>query len=232
MDRIIIILEDPIYTGNIGMCCRLIANFGLPPLRIIGQKKEEAPEMEWMAHNALEEINRIEYFSDWKSCLSDLSLCIGTGMIETRDRGPFIEREELPELLRRSPGKFGILFGREDRGLSLEAIGHCNYMLNFRLPGYQPSMNLAQAVCFVLSLLYNSDIRTELIEEVQAPEKNRLYDLSGEIFSLIGMDEFHGKENLAVKRLKSILETRPLSEGDINFLFKFFRNIQRLKPRE
>ena len=41
------------------MVCRLIANFDLPPLRIIGEKKDLHFEMEWMAYNSKEELDKV-----------------------------------------------------------------------------------------------------------------------------------------------------------------------------
>jgi tRNA C32,U32 (ribose-2'-O)-methylase TrmJ len=74
MKNLYILLENPKYAGNIGMVCRLIANFDLPPLRIIGEQKELHFEMEWMAYNSKEELDKIQYFSGQKESRKDLDL--------------------------------------------------------------------------------------------------------------------------------------------------------------
>ena len=132
LKNIFIILENPKYAGNIGMVCRLIANFDLPPLRIVGEKKDLHFEMEWMAHNSNEELSKIEYFSEPKKAREDLSLLIGTAMIQGKDRVGFIPLSDLTNKIKSQvEKKVGIVFGREDRGLSNAMIDICDKGLGF-----------------------------------------------------------------------------------------------------
>ena len=140
------------------MVCRLIANFDLPPLRIIGERRELHFEMEWMAYNSNEELSKIEYFNSAKESREDLDLVIGTAMIQGKDRVGFISLGSLPEKIKiHSDKKIGIVFGREDRGLSNAMIDHCDYMLDFELSERQPSMNLSQSVSFVLGSIHGKN---------------------------------------------------------------------------
>lgn len=235
LSKLVIVLEKPKYSGNIGMIARLAANFSLPPIRILGEKQDLNFEMEWMAIHAKDELNRIQYYKDVKELRYDLELLIGTSMIKGKDRGIFLELGSsfLPKLDGIS-GLNGIAFGREDRGLSHIMIDECDYMVDFDLPGEQKSMNLANAVAYVLSIIYNQPIRNSGVAAKNPTEAGvdlqGFFKYAGEIFARLNLNEFHGHENIALKRFKKIIEASPLTDGDKNFLFRIFRRIdERIK---
>ncbi|MEM7181306.1 MAG: TrmH family RNA methyltransferase [Spirochaetota bacterium] len=232
MGRFFIILENPKYSGNIGMVCRLIANFALPPLRIIGQKKEFDFEMQWMASHSCQELEKIQYFRNIETCRGDLALLIGTAMITGRDRGPYLTLPELPSLLTHHSQNIGLLFGREDKGLQVDTINRCDYLIDFKLPGSQPSMNVSHAVVYTLSIIQNYPLNIHTKEQATNSDKQQFYRYSERIFKLLEMDNYHTKKNLAVKRLKGILDSRPLSSGDLGFFYKMFRNIENFLKRK
>lgn len=222
----IIVLENPKYAGNIGMICRLIANFSLPPLRIIGSPREIEIEMEWMAYHSKQELNAITYYSTAQECFSDLDLVVGTGMIHGGNRSQFLSLSSLPEIL--SGKKFGFVFGREDRGISKETLIFCEYMVDFNLPGYQKSMNLSHSVSYCISAFHEYRLQNKTLEATPNPKHtSHFYDYSRRIFHLLGMDKYHDRENLPVRRLKTILEKANLSSGDIDFLYKIFTNFEK-----
>jgi TrmH family RNA methyltransferase len=225
----IIILENPKYLGNVGMICRLIGNFDLEPLRILGQHRSDNFEMEWMAHGALEEIEKIKYYETFLESRRDIEIVIGTGMIHGRDRGRFISISEIPEIVQNSI--YSIVFGREDTGLKKATVEACDFMIDFRLPGQQKSMNLSHSVNFVLASLHSLKPRKEKQRPKPNVSKNYFYEYAQQIFSILEMNNFHGSQELALKRFKSILERANPNQGDINFLFKIFRNIENLKKQ-
>lgn len=217
-----IILENPKFSGNIGMICRLAANFDIGPLRIIGSKKEEDIfEMEWMAHNAEEEMEKIQYVESLEDCRASAELIVGTAMIHGRDRGRFISLVRLKEIAK----KFhtGILFGREDKGLKRETAIKCDYLVDFRLPGNQKSMNLASSVAYVLGALFGTQDNEFYRKRELNLSRNKLYEKAEEFFRELGMDSYHGSENLPVQRLKKILDKAEMTQGDMDFFFRIFQ---------
>lgn len=227
----VIILENPKYAGNIGMICRLIGNFSLSPLRIIGEKKELQFDMEWMAYNAKIELEKIEYISSINQAAEDLDILIGTGMIHGKDRAEFLP---LSELTNKTKGKsYGVIFGREDRGLSRESISYCDYMLDFNLPGYQKSMNLSHSVAYVISYFQiNHEVIFSDPSLTVRRDTRKFYEYSKKIFSILEMDNFHNLENLANRRFKSIIERANPNPGDIDFFFKIFQQIEKLDKKK
>ncbi len=209
------------------MVCRLIANFDLPPLRIIGEKKELHFEMEWMAYNSKEELSKIEYFQNSKESRQDLDLLIGTAMIQGKDRAGFIPLASLPEKIQsHADKKVGIVFGREDRGLSNAMIDICDYMIDFELSDRQPSMNLSQSVSFVLGSMHSQNSSNRELPKSDNLDKGNFYKYTKDIFELIEMNQFHGRENLAIKRFKKIIDSSSITREDLNFLYKFFQKIE------
>ncbi|MCK6381680.1 MAG: hypothetical protein L6Q54_10615 [Leptospiraceae bacterium] len=203
-----------------------MANFGLSPIRIIGGMRNLEPDMEWMAYRAEEELNKILYFEKIEDAKKDLSILVGTGMIHGKDRGRFIDLKELSNLTKKY-GEVGILFGREDKGLSRKSIDNCDFMVDFDLPGNQPSMNLSHSVAYTLGAIYNSSENSLAGKNIPNLNKNHFYSFSKEIFELLDMNNFHGSEDLAVKRFKSILDSRPLRKGDLDFLYKIFHLVKK-----
>jgi TrmH family RNA methyltransferase len=227
MNHINIILENPKYSGNLGMICRLLANFSLPPLRIIGTYSQDEPEMLWMAHGAEDEIPKIITYPDFYSATKDLDLVVGTGMIKGHDRGRYLPFEETPRFVKNFEHPIGILFGREDSGLSKESVIGCDRMIDFELPGYQPSMNLANSVAFLLGAIHTT--RSKDFDSSTPPpviNKKRFLELSKDVFGKLELNDFHGSENLTWKRWNLILEKSHINQGDLNFLFKIFQRIK------
>lgn len=220
-----IILEDPKYFGNIGMICRLIANFGLEPLIIIGETRLPTDEMKWMATHSIIEIEKIVYTRNFEDAFLGLDLLIGTGMIRGGERSKFLNVAELLSAI--SGKKIGIIFGREDKGLSKKALSYCDYMLDFQLPGYQKSMNLSHAVSFILGILYNFPISHEERNK-DIRDTKHFYTYVKKIFSYLGLNSFHGLDNLAIRRFKSIMNRANPTSGDIDFFYKIMQSIENL----
>jgi tRNA/rRNA methyltransferase len=221
----VLILENPKYSGNIGMICRLVANFSLEPLRIIGEKKYEEPEMKWMAMNSEEEVDKIQYYPNIKECANDLDLLIGTSMIFGKDKGNILSiSESIPKA--KEVNSFGLLFGREDTGLTKKTTDECQYLINFFLEGKQSSMNLAQSVAYVLGAYFNQISAFTPTETSKISIPSNLRSIIQEVFELVDVNQFHGRENLATKRFTKILEESNLNQEDINFLFKIFQSFK------
>lgn len=227
MKNLFIILENPKYAGNIGMVCRLIANFNLPPLRVVGEKNEFNFEMEWMAYNSNDEISKIQYYATGKECRLDLDVLIGTAMIQGKDRPGFLPIDSLYEKWSSlKDKKVGFIFGREDRGLSNTTIDICDYMVDFELSPKQPSMNLSQSVSFVLGCLHSPKSNQSIHTNGEPLDKTNFYKYAQEIFLLLEMNQFHGRENLAIKRFRKIIDSSSISSNDLNFLYALFKKIE------
>jgi tRNA/rRNA methyltransferase len=222
----IIILENPKYAGNVGMICRLIGNFGLDPLRICQKQEAKGIEIEWMAYEAKEEIAKIQRFSTIEECLDDVEILIGTSMFAESGGKKRASIQDIPNLIEGK--KYALLFGREDNGLSRKTKELCDFLVDFQVPGYQKSMNLSHSVAYFLSFLYNSlENPIRKVEPLQR-DKQKLYKKAKNVFEILGMNEFHQNEHLATKRFQNIVERANPTNGDVDFLFKFFREIERL----
>ncbi len=220
----IIILENPKYSGNVGMICRLVANLDLEPLRIIGNKLESKDEMEWMAYNSKFELDKIQYFENLVDARKDVDVVFGTGMIKGSNRGEILNLHDLNSKISDTNKNFAVLFGREDKGLSNLAVDNSDYMIHFNLSEKQPSMNLANSVAYVLGFYFNQKkADSDLKENFSVP--NSLNKLIEKVFDKTEMSKFHNRKNLGVKRLKKILESGISTKNDSDFLYKIFQTI-------
>ena len=57
-------------------------------------------------------------------------------------------------------------------------------------------------------------------------DRSNFYKYVKDVFELIEMNQFHGRENLAIKRFQKIIDSSSISKEDLNFLYKIFQKIE------
>ena len=143
------ILVEPSVPGNIGASARAIKTMGFKYLRLVNPSDHLSPESKMLAHASMEILESAEVFDDLDQALADLDLSIATTAKKRNIRADFLRNTELPGLLK-SKGetvkKTGIVFGREESGLSNREIKLCDLVSTIPLKQSYPSLNLSQAV--------------------------------------------------------------------------------------
>ncbi len=135
--------------GNIGASARAIKTMGFKDLRLVNPGDHLGPEARMMAHASGEILESAGLFHRLEEALADLDLSIAT-TAKTRDaRVEYLPCASLPEIIRskgRGLGGIGIVFGREESGLSNHEIRMCDLASTIPLKQPYPSLNLAQSV--------------------------------------------------------------------------------------
>ena len=147
--NICFILVEPAVPGNVGASARAIKTMGFKRLRLVNPCDHLSSEARMLAHASGEILEEAEIFSGLAEALSDLDLSIAT-TAKTRDaRVDFHRNTDLPGMIR-AKGKTienaGIVFGREESGLSNDEIRMCDLVSTIPLKQAYPSLNLSQAV--------------------------------------------------------------------------------------
>ena len=125
-------------------------NFGLKTLRLVNPKEFDAYRIEGIAHRSTDLINATTLHATLQDAVGDAAFILGTtGRARTAGRN-YIRPREAGALLaeRAATGKVTIILGREDRGLTNEALDLCHAVMVIPTDPEHPSLNLAQA-CLV-----------------------------------------------------------------------------------
>jgi TrmH family RNA methyltransferase len=153
LEGIVVVLWQTQDYVNIAGTVRAMKNFGLSRLRLIEPVKYDPHRIEGIAHDTEDIVQRIEIHDSLLSALGDCSYVVGmTARSRRAKRAVARPRSLAPDLLSRGAeavagetGPVALLFGREDKGLSNEALDLCHRTCI--IPTSQhASLNLAQAV--------------------------------------------------------------------------------------
>lgn len=145
----VVVLVEPSLPENLGAVARLMANFGLERLRLVGGVDPAAPRARRVATHAEAVLAQAERFPDLAAAVADCRWVVGT-TARGRGRLPLIS---LPELTARYPAgssPVAFLFGREASGLTNDKLAHAH--LAVRIPTHPgaPALNLSHAVAVTL----------------------------------------------------------------------------------
>jgi tRNA/rRNA methyltransferase/tRNA (cytidine32/uridine32-2'-O)-methyltransferase len=145
--RVAIVLDHPKDVVNIGGVIRVMKNFGLTDLRLVNPDEFDAYRLEGIAHRTLDLIAACTLHETLDEALADATFVVGTtARARTAGRSYKRPREVADEIAERvADGTTAILFGREDRGLTNEALDRCHAVTIIPTSSDHSSINLAQS---------------------------------------------------------------------------------------
>ncbi|MDQ3389452.1 MAG: TrmJ/YjtD family RNA methyltransferase [Gemmatimonadota bacterium] len=161
LDGIVVVLWETQDHVNVAGTIRAMKNFGLSRLRLVSPASWDPWRIEGIAHDTREIIDATAIHGSLSEALADASYVVGMTARPRRAKRPLSRpREIAPEILSRGltavageAGPVALLFGREDHGLSNEALDLCHR--NCIIPtGEYRSLNLAQAALVVFYELW------------------------------------------------------------------------------
>ena len=146
--------ENP---GNVGFVARVLANFGVRELRLVGEDHRQDQFAQIFSVNAHKLLDDAMVFEELGSALSDIDLAwagtarSGRNHSVTRALVPLAELPDPNSL----EGRIALVFGRESTGLFNDEMALCD--LAFTVPASKdyPSLNLSHAVSVVLYHLFS-----------------------------------------------------------------------------
>jgi len=149
---IVIVLHEPQELVNVAQVVRAMKNFGIQDLRLVSPREYDAWRIEGIAHRSADVLARTAVFESLDAALADCVHIVGfTARQRTAKRNMRRPREAAAEALERAAGgRAALLFGREDLGLSNEALDRCHRVVTIPTDPAYPSLNLAHAVVIAL----------------------------------------------------------------------------------
>ncbi len=224
---VIVVLDHPQDLVNIAHVVRGMKNFGLRDLRLVNPREYEAYRVEGIAHQTQDILSRVRAYSTLEEAIADCVHVVGfTARGRTAKRNLQRPREAAAEIASLADGgPVALLFGREDKGLSNEALDRCHRVVAIPSdPGY-PSLNLAHAVIIMLYELalargaeerpFKEPRRTS--EPARADELERLF---ADVATALQAIEFFKTRNAdgVMRTIREIAHRTPLDLREVKLL--------------
>jgi tRNA/rRNA methyltransferase len=231
LDRIRIVLVEPLYGGNVGSVCRAMANTGLSDLVLVAPPALDLEEARKMAVSAGALFEARREGATLAEAVSDCGLVMGaTARLGLYRQHAATPRELAPRALDAAEnGPVALVFGREDKGLSNEEIALCTQLIRIPShPGYV-SLNLAQAVMVCAYELFLAagvfEAPAEKSAEAPADLRERLFDIWRKTLLDIGFMN-HEKADHMMLGLRRVWSRGKMTVDDVNILLGVARQMQ------
>ena len=242
LDNIRVILFEPREPGNIGSAARALKGMGLSQLYLVNPIPFlEAKPTWYMAHGATDVIENCCVVETLDDALEGVQFLVGTTHRRRDPRLPpsVSAREAAQEIASISQHQqVGLLFGREDFGLSTSQISRCQLIASVPMAAKNPSLNLAQAVqvfAYEVFLASAGEIPPAELEYADVNEIEAFYGRITTLLQRIGVTPYNHDWETFLKSLRRVFSRTRLEQRDINTLDMIFsttlRYITRLNRR-
>jgi len=150
---IVVVLHEPQDLVNIAHVVRGMKNFGFRDLRLVAPREYDAHRVAGIAHQTDDVLARVRTFPSLAEALGDCVHVVGfTARGRTAKRNVQRPREAAVEITALPEGAepIGLLFGREDKGLTNDALDRCHRIVTIPSTPSYASLNLGHAVVVML----------------------------------------------------------------------------------
>ncbi|MGB7566121.1 MAG: RNA methyltransferase [Prochlorococcaceae cyanobacterium] len=151
--QLVLVLVEPAGPLNVGSVARLAANFGLQQLRLVAPRCDHlGEEARRMAVHAQPLLERAHLFTDLAAALADCRRVVACSGRVDSDAVPMEPPSGALAWLLAADGEApsALVFGREDRGLSIDELLLASRVLRISTDDGYPSLNLSHAVAIAL----------------------------------------------------------------------------------
>ena len=143
------VLIEPQVPENIGAAARAIKTMGFSSLWLVNSEKHLNPKAKHVAYASEDILNRARHFRSFREMLEQLDLSIATTAKHRNIKQEYYPAEDLKNILASKSNVIehvGIIFGREEYGLTNQEIKQCHMVSYVAMKATYPSLNLGQAV--------------------------------------------------------------------------------------
>lgn len=147
--EIYFILVEPAVPENIGASARALKTMGFGNLRLINPAPYRKGKAQWLAHGSHDVLDNARDFKSLEEAVADIDLVIGTTAKQRSVKHDYYSIMELGRLITEKGTTIknaGLVFGREESGLTNDEMSLCNLVTIIPTQTKYPSINLSQAV--------------------------------------------------------------------------------------
>jgi TrmH family RNA methyltransferase len=231
LENISIIVVEPQTPGNIGSIARACKNLGISSIILVNPCDYLVGETYRFGKNAKDLVHKMKVVNRLEDCLHDHHILISTTQRRRDKQTPFYTPPELISFISADTiqNKVGIVFGRENNGLTNTELDLCNFQSSIPAHASNPVFNLSQAVliyayeCFNAS---NEDKDVYTRELSTKTDEHILFKKMDEMLSLMPIDMNKGVDNFSLL-LRRVLSRATLEKRDIRLFHSFFGFIKK-----
>lgn len=225
LSNIVIILDRPDESRNVGAVCRAMANNDIKTLRIVGKKSDyDDGRVRILAIHAAGIWESAEFFDSITEAAKDCVIAAGTTRRRGKKRGKLLLPEEFAEKAAKTTenGKVAVVFGNERTGLEESELDECTMGVTIPSSDDFGSLNLSHAVQIISYELFRS--ANKFSKGSVAVDLARLDKTVCEIaedLQKIGFFKVTGKDDM--KRFwRDVLSRAEISESEAVYIEKTF----------
>ena len=245
LSNIVIILDHPDESRNIGAACRAMANNDISELRIVGNQSDyDIEHIHVLAIHAGEIFDKAKFYNSIKEATADCAICAGTTRRRGKKRGKLLLPEEFADMAnqistgstKESGGRVAVIFGNERTGLTDEQLDECNLGVTIPSSDNFGSLNLSHAVQIMSYHLFRKNLETQhnTYRGYTPLTLKRIDQTVAEItdnMKKIGFFKMPGREDME-NFWRNILSRACLSEGEAQYLEKTFSKMAGLAAKK
>ena len=235
LNSVKVVLVGTTHPGNIGAAARAIKNMGIFNLALVKPKEFPSDIAIYRSKAAKDILENAEIYETLKDAIAGCKLIVGTSARARSVPWPVFNPRDAAEEMRKisKQGNVAIVFGREDRGLTNDELGLCNFHVHIPSDPKYSSLNLSQAVqilAYEIRLAYSRD---EMISEVKwdvdlanNEQTERLIDHMEELMQDV---EFYDVENprKLLLRVRRFFKRSKIDVMEANIFRGLFSAIQK-----
>ena len=216
------ILVKPAVPGNIGAAARAIKTMGYTRLRLVAPCDYLGQEARMLAHASEEILESAQVFAGLKEAIADLDMNVATTAKTRAVRVEYFSASEIPGVIRakgNTVNKVGLVFGREESGLTNNEIRMCDLVSSIPMKLSYPSLNLGQSV-MIYAYIMASFERTKPEPTSHSLDQEgfrAMMDKSMKVLNDLDIDRNPALYNRVIERLAS------LGEDDIHLLHSILK---------
>ena len=235
LNTVKVVLVGTTHPGNIGAAARAIKNMGIFNLALVKPKEFPSDIAIYRSKAAKDILENAEIYESLEDAIAGCELVVGTSARARSIPWPVFNPRDAAEEMRKisKQGNVAIVFGREDRGLTNDELGLCNFHVHIPSDPKYSSLNLSQAVqilAYEIRLAYSKD---EVINEVKwdvdlanNEQTERLIDHMEELMQDV---EFYDVENprKLLLRVRRFFKRSEIDVMEANIFRGLFSAIQK-----
>ena len=239
LNNVVIILDHPDESRNIGAACRAMANNDISELRIVGNIEDyDLEHIHVLAIHAGGIFDNAKFYKSIKEATADCTVCAGTTRRRGKKRGKLLLPEEFAAQVNpitEQGAKVAVVFGNERTGLTDEQLDQCTVGVTIPSSEGFGSLNLSHAVQIMSYHLFRNklDERQGGYKGVTPVSLERIDKTVSQItdnMQKIGFFKMPGREDME-NFWRSVLSRATISESEAKYLETTFSKMSGLAQK-
>ena len=235
LNSVKVVLVGTTHPGNIGATARAMKNMGILDLALVEPKEFPSDVATFRSKAAKDILEKASVHTSLEEAISECELVVGTSARGRTVPWPVLNPREAAEEMHKSSlnGKVAIVFGREDRGLTNEELGLCNFHVHIPSDPEYSSLNLSQAVQILayeirLSYLQDRHVNKEYwdVELANNEQTERLINHMDELMQEVDFYDVENPRKLLV-RFRRFFKRSKIDVMEANIFRGLFASIQK-----